>query len=59
MNQDKRKFVPTVRLTAHSVRLDWMLFEINHLPDDYDYAGEHDRDRIDEETRRFEKEIKP
>jgi hypothetical protein len=38
-----------------------MLFEINHLPDDYDYdyAGEHGRGRIDEETRRFEKEIKP
>jgi hypothetical protein len=36
-----------------------MLFEIDHLPDDYDYAGEHARDRIDEETRRFEKEINP
>jgi hypothetical protein len=39
MNQDKRKFVAGIRLTAHSVRPDWMLFEINYLPDDYDDAG--------------------
>jgi hypothetical protein len=59
MNQDKREFVPGIRLTAHSVRLGWKFFEISYLPDDYDHAGKRARDRIDEEAERFEKEIKP
>jgi hypothetical protein len=46
MSQDKRKFVSGIRLTAHSVRLGWMLFEINSLPDDYDHAGKLARDAL-------------
>jgi len=59
MNQNKREFVAGIRLTAHSVRLGWKFFEINSFPDDYDHAGEHAWDSIDEEAERFEKEIQP
>ena len=39
MNQDRRKFVPGIRLAVNAVFLDGILFEISSLPDDYFMLG--------------------
>ena len=52
MTQDTQESITIVRLNSAFGRLDRMLFEIDNLPDDHGYAGEHAPDRINEETRR-------
>jgi len=59
MNQDGKRVESGIRSTAYSAGLACMLFEINHLPDDYDHAGKHARNRLTKRQDRFEKEIRP